>query len=232
MDFEEILKVHGLYESITLSELQSMNPDLDFGNLSPGDTMTLHPESDVTYTVPSVEQMIIETAFPQGAPEHLDTSKFVDDVMTLNETHNLKEGWFGVQALNGNPLLGQEILNNGTLKTPEIDLSALTPEHQGQINVSGRNVAGALDREILEAAFPNGTPTYLDESSFIASVKEANSGLAFVQDGDYFNEGLVIPGSEANLSNQEIVQDFDKDEAINSFRDRFAGLNKGGYEPG
>lgn len=231
VDYDEILKVHGLYETMTLYELQQMNPDLDFGNLSPGDTMTLHPDADITYTVPSVEQMIIETAFPNGAPENLDTSQYVKDVLSLNDSHNLKEGWFGVQALNGNPLLGQEILNNGTLQTPAVDVSSLTPESQGQLNASGRNVAGALEKDILSAAFPEGTPKYLDEQAFVSSVKDANPGLSLIQEGDYYSESFVLPGTEAAQNSQQMVQDFNKEEAINSFRDRFMSMSKTGPEP-
>jgi nucleoid-associated protein YgaU len=231
VDFEEILKVHGLYESITLSELQSMNPDLDFANLSPQDTMTLHPDLDITYTVPSVDQMVIETSFPNGVPEHLDTDQYVKDVLSINENHNLNEGWFGMQALNGNPLLGQEILSNGPLKTPDVDLGSLVPSEQGQANIAGRNIGGDLDKAIIDSAFPEGAPKYLDEQAFVSSVKDANPGLSVVMEGDYYSENFVLPGTEAAANSNQIVQDFDKENAISNFRDRFAGLGKSGLEP-
>ncbi|MBC5851357.1 LysM peptidoglycan-binding domain-containing protein [Vibrio metschnikovii] len=173
----------------TIEAIQKMNEGLDITNLSPGDEVIL---GDMVYTVPSVSDAIINTAFGKyGAPDFIDTDSFVDIVKKANPDKDLSEGLFGFKILGGNSNVGSLLAQDGLLEIPAVDYNALNPS-VNETTISGVN-HNNLRMQVLNAAYPDGVPELLDRKVFMDVVKDLNPELDRVQNKEYFSVNVKFP---------------------------------------
>lgn len=204
IDISESYNISGIISSVgstaSLAEITKLNADLNLYSLNPGDSINIPTESgNIEYTVPEIDNVIFQQAFPSGIPEFLDKDAFLDAVKDLNPEIDLSSGFFG------NSNLGNDILNAGDIKLPEVNIANLDPENRTFL-LDASNIQGKhnINETLLRAAYPDGLPAFIDEKSVLNDIKSSNPGLSSLIRSDRSFEKLITIGSDIS-DQQEIV---------------------------
>lgn len=194
-NIEDIMS--NLGSTSSLSEVYSANRDVDIHNLLPGDTLEIQTEAGIIeHKIPEINDVIIQSAFPSGIPQYLDSDKFVQMVIDNNESIDFSTGIFG------NDNLGSDILKNGDLNLPNINIDELSPlEREVIIDALKHHATNDVNDTLLAIAYPNGIPDLVDRDVVLQDIRNDNPGLdSLISSSKGFEEKIIIGGDNLEQS--------------------------------
>ena len=229
----DMYDINHITKGADIDYVKSINKGIDLENLMPGDKVNVPGlEGTSVYTVPDIEDAIVDSIYPGGSPMFLDKDKLFDLVEKANPDVDMNTGVLG---MFGNNNLGSDLARQGSLVIPNIDLDALNPQVTGEVTIKGYNSGGQLNRIILDTAYPEGIPDLLDRNEFVQSVKNANPDLRFLDSKEHFQTKITIPnngptiihdvGTNGIVENGSTVSGNASEKAKQSFLDRIVGRN-------
>ena len=169
-DITAIIEKQGV--SLTLSEVASLNPDINLHNLTPGDVISLSTDSNLEYAVPEVNDVILSSVFPDGLPTYLDEDKYIESFGILNPDLDLSSGLFG------NDSIGNDLVNATDVNFPNVSPESLEiTDRKFILEASASHGREDIYDTLLKAAYPDGVPELVDEKAVLADIKSNNPEL-------------------------------------------------------